>query len=103
MMVFPSTLPRVHAILSNGNNYWANYGPNVDNLLYKVYTDFTGMFTDFTSGQLDSTDWPVQPGDLSSFITNPDFFVLTKQPEFGIFELDINHMDPLINFASAGM
>jgi len=101
MMVFPSTLPRVHAILSNGNNYWANYGPNVDNLLYKVYTDFTGMFTDFTSGQLDSTDWPVQPGDLSSFITNPDFFVLTKQPEFGIFELDINHMDPLINFASA--
>src|SRR5947208_2370406 len=43
MMVFPSTLPRVHATLSNGNNYFAAYGPNVDNLLYTVYVDFGTM------------------------------------------------------------
>src|SRR3989441_4153133 len=102
MMVFPSTLPRVHAVLSNGNNYWSAYGPNVDNLLYKVYNDFTGMFTDFTSGQLDYTDWPVQPGDLSSFISNPDFFVLSKQAGGGIFKLDFNHMDSLFGHVTAG-
>jgi hypothetical protein len=102
MMVFPSNLPRVHAVLSNGNNYWSAFGPNVDNLLYKVYNDFTGMFADFTSGQLDYTDWPVQPGDLSSFISNPDFFVLTKQPGGGIFQLDFNHMDSLFGHVTAG-
>ena len=100
-MVFPSALPRVQAILSNGNNYWSAYGPSVDNLVYKVYNDFAGMFTDFTSGQLDYTDWPVQAQDLSSFINNPDFFVLSKQAGGGIFKLDINHMDALFNVASA--
>src|SRR5713101_6548443 len=84
MMVLPSTLPRAHAVLSNGNNYWRAFGPSADNLLYKVYNDFTAMFTDFTAGGIDSTDWPVQPGDLASFIGNPDFFVTKAQGEFGI-------------------
>ncbi|TMI56125.1 hypothetical protein E6H18_08010 [Candidatus Bathyarchaeota archaeon] len=61
----------VHAVLGSGN-YWSAYGPRTDNLLYKVYNDFSGVFTDFNSGQLDITDWPIQPADLAGFINNPD-------------------------------
>ena len=54
------------------------------------------MFTDFVSGGLDISDWPIQPGDLSGFITNPDFFVTPKLGDFGIFQLDLNHQDPFL-------
>src|SRR6266568_2754754 len=99
MMVLPATLPRVHAVLSNGNNYWSAYGPSADQLLYKVYNDFTAMFTDFQAGGIDITDWPVQPGDLGNFIGNPDFFVTTGQGEFGIDQVDYNHQDPFLGVA----
>ncbi len=98
-MVLPATLPRVHAVLSNGNNYWSAYGPSADQLLYKVYNDFTAMFTDFQAGGIDITDWPVQPGDLGNFIGNPDFFVTTGQGEFGIDQVDYNHQDPFLGVA----
>ena len=102
LMLIPSTVPRVGAVLSNGNNYWSAYGPSVDNLVYKVYNDYNGMFTDFQNGQLDFTDWPVQPNDLASFINNPDFFVAPKNVKAtsGVFVMDVNHQDPLFNVAS---
>jgi hypothetical protein len=99
MMALPATLPRVHAVLSNGNNYWSAYGPSENQLLYKVYNDFTAMFTDFNTGGIDITDWPVQPGDLGNFIGNPDFFVTTGQGEFGIDQVDYNHQDPFLGVA----
>jgi ABC-type transport system substrate-binding protein len=97
---FPTISPRVHAFASNGTNYWSAYGPWMDNLVYKVYSDFGPMFTDFVSGQLDITDWAIQPGDLANIRNNPDFWVSTIQREFGIFQMDINHQNPLFNVAS---
>lgn len=96
LSTLPATLPRAHAVLSNNSNFWSAYGPRVDNLLYKVYSDFSGMFSDFVSGQVDITDWPIQPGDLSTYLTNPDFFVTQKVGDFGIFHLDINHQDSFL-------
>jgi ABC-type transport system substrate-binding protein len=96
MMVLPSTMPRAHAVSSNGNNYWSAYGPRVESLLYKVYADFTSMFTDFQAGGVDITDWPIQAGDLSTFVNNPDFFVSPKVGDFGIFQVDMNHQDPFL-------
>jgi hypothetical protein len=101
LMVIPSTVPRIGAVLSKGNNYWSAYGPNVDNLVYTVYFDFDTMFAAFQNGQLDFTDWPVSASNLANYINNPDFFVLLAQTPSGVFELDINHMDPLFNVASA--
>ncbi len=104
-MALPSTtpllprIPRAHAVSSNGNNYWSAFGPRVDNLLYTVYTDFTDMFTAFTSGQLDISDWPIQAPDLGPFSSNPDFFVTPGQGEFGIFEVDLNHQDNFLTVA----
>ena len=97
MLIFPSTLPSVHAVDSTlTSDYWSAYGPFTDNLLYKVYSDFQPMFQDFTSGQLDITDWAIQAGDMASFRGNPDFWVSSSQGEFGIFELEMNHGDPLL-------
>ncbi len=99
LSVLPTTIPRVRAVSSNGNNYWSAFGPRVDNLLYKVYMDFTTMFSDFTAGQLDITDWPIQPADLGSFTSNPDFWVKPKEGGFATFQLDMNHQDPLLTMA----
>jgi hypothetical protein len=78
------------------SDFWSAFGPYTDNLLYKVYSDFGPMFSDFTSGQIDITDWPIQAGDMASFRGNPDFFVSSSQGEFGIFELEMNHGLPLL-------
>ena len=94
--ILPLNIIPVHAVLGSGN-YWSAYGPRTDNLLYKVYNDFSGVFTDFNSGQLDITDWPIQPADLAGFINNPDFFVTPKIGNYGIFQLDMNHQDPFLS------
>lgn len=94
--MFPTTIPKAHAATVNTPQYWSAFGPYTDNLLYKVYSDFGPMFSDFKAGQLDITDWAIQAGDLSSFESNNDFFVSSSQPEFGIFELEFNHADPLL-------
>jgi hypothetical protein len=57
------------------------------------------MFTNFQSGQIDITDWPMFPSDISSFCGNPDFFCGSQQSEFGIFQLDINHHASLLGVA----
>jgi hypothetical protein len=57
------------------------------------------MFNAFTAGQVDITDWPVQPGDLPSFESNPDFFVTSSTPDFGIFQLDINEHPSFLGVA----
>src|SRR5439155_13814873 len=97
LMVIPSTVPRVGAVLSNGSNYCSSYGPSVDNLVYKVYNDYTGMFTHFQHRQLDYSYCALQRGDLARFITHPDFFVApkTSQAEEGTFQLDVNYANPL--------
>lgn len=71
----------------------------MDTLQYGVFSDFTGVFTAFQSGQVDITDFPVSPVDLSSFINNPDFFVTPKHPVSDIFELDMNHQDPFLGMS----
>jgi ABC-type transport system substrate-binding protein len=81
----------VHAVNQSGATTWSPYGPRLSQMLITSYADFNTMFTNFQSGQIDITDWPVPPSMLSSFGSNPDFFLTNKTPEFGIFQLDINH------------
>jgi hypothetical protein len=88
---FTSDTSPAHAVLQSGVSRWAPYGPNMNNMIVTFYSDFQSMFNAFTTGQLDITDWPIQPSDLSSFRNNPDFFVSSPTSDFGIFQLDINH------------
>ena len=96
LSVLPETMPRVHAVSSNGSGYWSAFGPRMDTLQYTVFSDFTSVFTAFQNGQIDITDFPISPADLSNFINNPDFFVTPKHPISDIFHLDMNHQDPFL-------
>lgn len=54
------------------------------------------MFNAFATGQVDITDWPIQPGNLGTggfcdSIANPDYFCTSPTSDYGIFQLDINH------------
>jgi len=88
--------PNVHGVTQAGPTTWSPFGPRMTTMLITSYADFNTMFTNFQSGQVDITDWPVPPGLLASYGSNPDFFLSSKTPEFGIFQLDINHHAPFM-------
>ncbi len=99
-MALPSvvTLPRAHGLVQSSPTRWSPFGPQEQNMIITVYGDYGSMFNAFTAGQVDITDWPVQPANLgtgssaafcdSSF--NPDYFCTTPTSENSIFDLQIN-------------
>ncbi len=96
-MVLPSPyLPKAHAVGQTLPTTWSPFGPRTKNLVATVYGDFTSMFTAFTQGLIDLPDWPIPPSNIPSYLSNPDFFVTSPQPELSIFELDINHHAPFL-------
>ncbi|HEX4920505.1 MAG TPA: hypothetical protein VFV92_07170, partial [Candidatus Bathyarchaeia archaeon] len=94
-----NTIPPVRGYTQNAPSRWSAYGPQMSNMIITVYSDFTTMFNAFVTGQLDITDWPIQPANLgtgssSAFCDNtfnPDFFCTSQTSDYGIFQLDINH------------
>src|SRR5579864_913733 len=100
LMALPSvvTLPRAHGLVQSSPTRWSPFGPQEQNMIITVYGDYGSMFNAFTAGQVDITDWPVQPANLgtgssaafcdSSF--NPDYFCTTPTSENSIFDLQIN-------------
>ena len=82
---------KVHAVsILPGTTTFNPFGPFQEQLIFTDYSDFSAMFTNFASGQIDITDWPVFSNLLSGFQTNPDMAVTNSEPEFGMFQLDIN-------------
>ncbi len=91
-----SNVPRANAATQSGLSRWSAYGPNMSNMIISVYSSFSSMFNAFTTGQLDLTDWPIQPANLGAggfcdSSVNPDYFCTSQTSDFGIFQLDINH------------
>ncbi len=99
-MATPSpVITNVRAVSQSGNTAWSAFGPYSKNLLISVYSDFQAMFNAFTSGQVDITDWPIQPGDLSSFCSNVDFFCTSPEGQLAIFHLNINQHGSFLGVA----
>src|SRR4029077_14716123 len=103
LMIIPTGyIPKAHASSANfqtTETNWSAFGPRMENVLITSYSDFNAMFQAFQAGSLDVTDWPLDPSHLATFNTNPDVYITAKQPEFGIFELDINHHHTLFGVA----
>src|SRR5260370_40957113 len=84
------------------------FGPQVDQIVFEYYSDFSTMFNAFTKGGsngIDITDWPMFASD--SGITaprgtfcdpsvHPDFYCSSTGVNFGLFQLDINHDRPFL-------
>ncbi len=90
---FPNIfVARVQATSQNGPTPWSPFGPWQRNLTMTVYADYNTMFQAFRNGQIDITDFPIQTGsDLSSFQSNPDFFVTSPASASGhVVDLEIN-------------
>jgi ABC-type transport system substrate-binding protein len=81
----------VHATpIAPGTTTFNPFGPYQTQLIFTDYSDFSAMFNNFAAGQIDVTDWPVFSNLLSGFQGNPDMAVTNSEPEFGMFQLDIN-------------
>jgi hypothetical protein len=96
-MAIPAPAYRAYAVTQTGLTPWLPYGPFAQRLNITVYGDFTPMFGAFVAGQVDITDWPIQPFDQdcvanpACFQNNPDFLVTSGALEASIYQLDINH------------
>ncbi|HZY47341.1 MAG TPA: hypothetical protein VFE96_06040, partial [Candidatus Bathyarchaeia archaeon] len=79
------------------------FGPQVDQIVFQYYSDFTTMFNAFTAGGpngIDITDWPmfasdsginVQAGSFCDPTLHPDWFCGAPDVNFGLFQVDMNH------------
>ena len=71
-------------------------GPNSDKIVYNIFADETGEFNALQSGQIDLTDTPLNPGDVSTFCPSGSSFWCTgvtpnaPDGEFGFQHDDIN-------------
>ena len=107
-MMLPSSfsgISLVHAFNQDPNTptTFLPFGPEVDQVVFQYYSDFSTMFNAFAtggSGGLDITDWPlfasdsginIQPGSLCDPSLHPDFYCSAPSTNFGLFQLDINH------------
>src|SRR5206468_437176 len=109
LMVLPSSYigPRsAHAfnqIVASTN--WLPFGPYSDKIIFSYYSDFSTMFSTFTTGGpngIDVTDWPMFPNQqaaLCNASTNPDFFCGSQQASFGLDQVDINHHSNFLGVA----
>src|SRR3989449_958814 len=84
---------------------WLPFGPASDQLILSYYSDFSTMFSTFTTGGangIDITDWPMFPSDISTLCntaTNPDFFCGSQQAAVGLDQVDINHHNNFLGVA----
>lgn len=90
---------QVHAITSTQTTSWSPFGPATPNLVIHDYSDFATMFGAFKSGQIDVSDWPIQFPDLGTLCNNADVWCSAQDPEFGIFQLDVNNHAPFLGTA----
>src|SRR5467141_629001 len=101
LTVFPSSyisLNRAHAFNQTvASTNWLPFGPQSDQIIFSYYSDFSTMFSAFTTGGpngIDVTDWPMFPsqiGTLCNTAANPDFFCGSQLANFGLDQVDINH------------
>jgi hypothetical protein len=96
LMALPGTYTNVRAANQVGLSNWSPFGPATQNLIITSYGDFTAMFTAFSAGSVDVTDWPLEASNLNPVggfcdsTAHPDYFCTSPTSEFGIFQLDIN-------------
>ena len=72
------------------SNYWIPAGPEMDTLLGTIFTDETAEFVNIQSASpsIDLTDWPLSSSLLSTFTTNPNFYITAPISEHGYFEIE---------------
>ncbi|MEM3631014.1 MAG: ABC transporter substrate-binding protein [Nitrososphaerota archaeon] len=66
------------------------YGPRVDFVVCKIYTNELAESFALRAGEIDLMDWPVAPDLVPEFKEDPNI-KLYPYEEFGMFQIDINH------------
>jgi len=100
LMALPGTYTSVRAVNQSGPTRYSPFGPFTQQLILHYYSDFDVMFSNFASGQIDVSDWPLQSStDISNFCGNANFFCLGAQPELGYFGQEINSHPPFMGKA----
>ena len=66
------------------------YGPNVNQILIKLYANQQIEFNDFELGAIDMVDWPLDKYWIDRWTNNPNIVMQDYGGEIGMREFDIN-------------
>jgi peptide/nickel transport system substrate-binding protein len=88
LMIISTTL--VFPINAQEKQTYEPYGPRVDFVICKIYTNELAESFALRAGEIDLMDWPVAPDLVPEFKEDPNI-KLYPYEEFGMFEIDINH------------
>jgi len=88
LMIISATL--VFPINAQEEQKFEPYGPRVDFVVCKIYTNELAESFALRAGEIDLMDWPVAPDLVPEFKEDPNI-KLYPYEEFGIFQIDINH------------
>lgn len=88
LMIFSATI--VSPINAQEEQKFEPYGPRVDFVVCRIYTNELAESFALRAGEIDLMDWPVAPDLVPAFKEDPNI-KLYPYEEFGMFEIDINH------------
>ena len=81
-------LPSAYA--THPTDLWKPSGPYMGKILVQVYADELAEFNDFEAGNLDLTDWPVNPNLEVRYGSNPAMHLTSPVGELGMFDIEFN-------------
>jgi hypothetical protein len=94
LALIPASKAFVQMPSGHDDQKFAEYGPQAQTLLIKVYPDYTTEFTNFKTGNaFDIMDSPLMPADFNYLrSTDPTNLTFSESyyNEFGLFEYDLN-------------
>ncbi len=101
LLALPSSIYKVNADSVAPPFYWSPFGPFQNQLILTTFTDFSTMFTHYSAGEVDITDWPIlTPAAAASFTADAGSVVTNEEPEFGIFEFEYNSHNSFLGIQS---
>lgn len=70
-------------------DYYEQFGPRVDDIIFKVAGTLSQEATDLETGQIDLMDWVVPSAKMATWLADPDI-VMGAYEEAGFYEHDLN-------------
>jgi len=93
LMLSMTIAPSLAFVYPDGSQdmLFENYGPRIDQILVKKYSELNAEMAALQNGEIDITDWALDKSWIDTFATDPDVAVLAYGGEAGYYTMNFNN------------
>jgi len=93
LMLSMTIAPSLAFVYPDGSQdmLFENYGPRIDQILVKKYSELNAEMAALQNGEIDITDWALDKAWITTFSTDPDVAVLGYGGEAGYYTMNFNN------------